>query len=173
MVLLGINCGLGNSDIGQLRRSHLDLENGWLTFPRPKTALPRRCWLWPETVLALKAWFKIRPEPKDPANDRIVYITKYGSAWHKDGGDNPLSTEMKKLLKSLGLNGERNFYTLRHTYRTIAGNSKDMEATFFTMGHAMPGMARNYVETVNDERLQAVAMVVHRWLFGPTPSVAE
>ena len=53
MVLLGINCGLGNADCGRLEWSHVDLETGWLTYPRPKTGVPRRAKLWQETVEAL------------------------------------------------------------------------------------------------------------------------
>ena len=52
MVLLGINCGLGNSDCANLPTTALDLATGWLDFPRPKTGIGRRCPLWPETVAA-------------------------------------------------------------------------------------------------------------------------
>src|SRR5262245_43195502 len=37
MILLGINCGFGNSDCGKLPLSALDLDRGWLDYPRPKT----------------------------------------------------------------------------------------------------------------------------------------
>src|SRR5262249_8881451 len=37
MILLGVNCGFGNSDIGNLPMSALDLERGWISYPRPKT----------------------------------------------------------------------------------------------------------------------------------------
>ena len=42
MVLLGINCGFGNSDIHALPLTALDLDNGWMRFPRPKTGIDRR-----------------------------------------------------------------------------------------------------------------------------------
>ena len=42
MILLAVNCGLGNADCGRLRESHLDLVGGWLDYPRPKTAIARR-----------------------------------------------------------------------------------------------------------------------------------
>lgn len=35
MILLGVNCGYGQSDIAGLHERHLDLVNGWATFPRP------------------------------------------------------------------------------------------------------------------------------------------
>jgi integrase len=171
MVLLAINCGLGNSDIGQLRRVHLNLSTGWLNYPRPKTEADRRCKLWPETVDALKDWLKVRPEPKHSDDDRFIFITKYGCRWHKEtGGDNPLSHEFRKILDRLAINHHRNFYALRATYRTEAGRCADLEAIFYTMGHAMPGMAKHYVKDVHDERLTKVAECVRTWLFAPAAS---
>jgi integrase len=55
MFLLGVNCGLGNHDCALLPTSALDLDAGWLNFPRPKTGIPRRGPLWPETVAALQS----------------------------------------------------------------------------------------------------------------------
>src|SRR5262249_32579340 len=49
MILLGINCGFGNHDCATLPRSALDLDAGFIDFPRPKTGISRRCPLWPET----------------------------------------------------------------------------------------------------------------------------
>ena len=39
MILLGINCGLGNTDCGSLPLAALDLDQGWLNYPRPKTGI--------------------------------------------------------------------------------------------------------------------------------------
>jgi len=50
MVLLGLNAGFGNHDIATLPLSALDLDGGWVDFPRPKTGIARRCPLWLETV---------------------------------------------------------------------------------------------------------------------------
>ena len=54
MILLGINCGFGNHDCGTLPKSAIDLEAGWVNYPRPKTAIERRCPLWPETIEAIR-----------------------------------------------------------------------------------------------------------------------
>ena len=43
MILLGINCGFGQSDISGLPVSAFDLKNGFIDYPRPKTAVERRC----------------------------------------------------------------------------------------------------------------------------------
>jgi integrase len=65
MLLLGIDCGFGNSDCASLPLSALDLDGGWITYPRPKTGIERRCPLWPETVAALREVLARRHEPKN------------------------------------------------------------------------------------------------------------
>ena len=37
LILLGLNCGLGNSDCSKLPIEALSLDSGWLDYPRPKT----------------------------------------------------------------------------------------------------------------------------------------
>ena len=76
MILLGINCGLGNYDVSCLPIKSLDLDAGFHTFGRPKTGMPRRCPLWPETVAALKEAIAERPAPHDPQDAGAVFLTK-------------------------------------------------------------------------------------------------
>jgi integrase len=167
MILLAINCGLGNSDIGNLPLSALDLERGWLDYPRPKTGLARRAALWPETVVALREALAKRPAPKDPADAGLVFITKYGHRWHEDNNERPLSMMFGQLLRSLGINGRHRlgFYTLRHTFRTVADEARDQPACDFVMGHEIPHMSSIYRETISDARLRGVADHVRTWLF--------
>jgi integrase len=167
MILLGINCGFGNADCGNLPLSAVDLERGMIDFPRPKTGIPRRCALWPETVEAIKEALARRPEPKDPAHAGLVFITKYRQSWFKTDSAGPLIWEMRKLLNKLAINGRTGlgFYTLRHTFRTVADESKDQPAVDFIMGHEVPHMSSVYRETISDARLRAVADHVRGWLF--------
>jgi integrase len=171
MILLGINAGLGNTDCATLPRSALDLDGGFLDFPRPKTGIARRAALWPETVAALREALAKRPKPKADADADLVFVTKYGQSWFKTTNAGPLTQAMKKLLKKLGINGHRNFYTLRHTFRTIADGAKDQPAADHIMGHEVAHMSSVYRETIDDSRLRAVADHVHAWLF-PTPPAA-
>jgi integrase len=186
MILLGLNCGFGNTDCANLPVSALDLAGGWLDFPRPKTAIERRIPLWPETVKALKAAIVERPDAKDPADEGCVFLTHRGVRWVRPQakrGDtsgveftvNVLSARFRKLLTSLGINGHRNFYTLRHCFETHAGESKDQVAVDAIMGHVDPSMGAQYRETISDARLLAVVNTVHEWAFpakkGKTPSV--
>jgi integrase len=171
MILLGINCGFGNADCGSLPLTAVDLENGIIDFPRPKTGIPRRCILWPETVAAIKEALAHRPEPKKPEHAGLMFITKYGQPWAKLSTDNTLAKEMGKLLRDLHINGRQGlgFYTLRHTFRTVADEVKDQPACDFCMGHECPHMSSVYRETISDERLRAVTDHVRGWLFGQLP----
>ena len=40
MVLLGLNCGFGNTDIANLPMKALDLKSGWVDFPRRRPGSP-------------------------------------------------------------------------------------------------------------------------------------
>jgi integrase len=172
MILLGINCGLGNNDVGTLPLSAVDLERGIIDYPRPKTGMPRRCPLWPETVAALREALASRPEPKHEADAGLVFVTKYGLSWAKDTPDGPISKETRKLLDALGINGRKGigFYTLRHTFRTVADEARDQPAADYIMGHEVPHMSSVYRETISDARLRAVTDHVRAWLFAGTGS---
>jgi integrase len=169
MILLGINAGFGNADCGNLPLTALDLDNAILDYPRPKTGIARRCLLWPETVEAIRASLVIRPDPKDPEDAGLVFVTKYGKPWAKDIADSPITKETAKLLKVLGINGRKGlgFYTLRHTFRTVADEAKDQPAADYIMGHEVPHMSSIYRETISDERLRAVVNHVRDWLLSP------
>jgi integrase len=175
MLLLGINGGMGNADCGTLPQSAVDLERGIIDFPRPKTGIPRRCPLWPETVAAIRAALAKRPEPKKAEHAGLVFITKYGQPWAKLSTDNTLAKEMGKLLKALGINGRvgLGFYTLRHTFRTVADESKDQPAADFIMGHEVPHMSAVYRETISDARLRAVTNHVRQWLFAAPDAATD
>jgi integrase len=183
MVSLAINAALGNTDIGALTFRHLDLNRGWLTFPRPKTGIERRCPLWPETIEALKAAIAERHEPKNEDDADLVFITKYRSGWNKDSSANPISAEFRKLLQAIDEAAEKQakkaktgppaklyrkgcgFYAIRHTFRTVADATRDFPALDLIMGHVDDSMADRYRERIEDDRLQAVVSHVRAWLF--------
>lgn len=166
MILLGINGALGNTDCGMLEFRHVDLDGGWLNFPRPKTGINRRCPLWPETVEALRESLKHRPKPKAPNAEPLVFVTRCGSSWAKDCNQNPVCIQFLKLLRRLELHRPGlGFYTLRHVFRTIADESRDQPAVNSIMGHSDPSMAAVYRERIADDRLKAVVDYVHGWLF--------
>lgn len=173
MILLAINCGLGNHDVAAMTRKHIDLKTGWLDYPRPKTGVLRRSPLWPETVAALKNVLRHRKARAEAsrANRKskgLVFLTKSGASWIPQKTGNPISMEFLDLArrarvwrKGLG------FYALRHTFETVGGDSKDQIAVDFIMGHAADSrdMSAKYRERIEESRLQAVTDHIHKWLF--------
>jgi integrase len=179
MILLGINAGYGQTDVANLPRSAIDLDSGWIDFPRPKTEINRRCPLWPETVDALREAAEHRGTPKSEADVDCVFISKYGNRLVRmTPNDTPakrshvdsIGPAFKRLAASVGVNDRRGFYALRHTFETVAGESKDQVAVDAIMGHVDPSMASNYRHSISDERLRAVVDVVRNWLW---PEVAD
>ena len=169
MILLGINAGFGNADCGLLPLSAVDLDGGWVTFPRPKTGIQRRCPLWPETVEALRAAIVDRPEPKHESAANLVFVTKYGRPWSTEGTSGAVTHETIKLLQKIGVCRKGlAFYGLRHTFRTIADASRDPNAIRHIMGHTDDSIDDNYTHGIEDGRLVAVAEHVRKWLFGKT-----
>lgn len=181
MLLLGINGGFGNTDVASLPQSAVDLADGWLEFPRPKTEVERRIPLWPETVDALRAAIDCRPAAKDRADDGLCFLTATGRPWVrvtlKRGSDDPdqpeyvradsLGVQFGKVLRALNINGRKGlgFYTMRHNFETIAGESRDQIAVNAIMGHVDSSMAGQYREGISDQRLTDVVNVVRDWLF--------
>ena len=177
MLLLGMNGGLGNSDIANLPQSAIDFEGGWLDYPRPKTGIKRRIPLWPETLAALREAIDSRPKPKDPRDAKLCFLTIQGNRWVRitPSKSNPnkfvnvdtVAGRFGRLLKKLGINGRNRlgFYTLRHTFETVAGESKGQVAVDAIMGHVDNSMAAVYRERISDERLKEVTDHVHNWLF--------
>jgi integrase len=183
MLLLATNCGFGNTDVASLPLSALDLVGEWVTFPRPKTGINRRAKLWPETIQAVQKAIELRPKAKHDADSGLVFLTAYGNRWltvrtqkQEDGTikvrcDDSVSKETRKVMAKLRLNGHRSFYALRHSFRTIADESRDQPAVDFVMGHARDDMASVYRERIDDSRLIAVSEHVRHWLFGDTISI--
>ena len=169
MVLLGVNCGFGNSDVAALPLAAVDLEGGWATFPRPKTGVERRSKMWPETVAALRAAMAGRPAPKRLEAEPLVFVTKHGNPWGGGGAAHAVSQEFGKLLAAADLARPRlGFYTLRHTFRTAADAARDPNATRTIMGHTDDSIDATYTHGVDDARLAAVAAHVRAWLYPPS-----
>ncbi|MBI2807311.1 MAG: tyrosine-type recombinase/integrase [Planctomycetes bacterium] len=176
MTLLGLQAGLGNSDLAALRESHIDFASGWLTMPRVKTEIVRRIPLWKETQAALKAVLAARPD----TGDDLIFLTRCRQPWVRvsvkmddEGKETYVHTDsishaFHKLLKKLSINGQRGFYCLRHCLETFGGECRDQAATDSLMGHAPDArdMSAHYRHRISDERLQAVTDAVYTWLFG-------
>jgi len=182
MVLLAANCGFGQPDLSGLPLRAVNLDTGWVDFPRPKTAVHRRIPLWPETVEAMREWLPLRPKAKDPADAKLLFLTCRGARWVKvsKGGKikkdgkvtqpgspaDALGQEFAKVVDKLEMTrSRRSFYALRHGFETIAGETADQVVVDVIMGHKVKGMDANYIERIGDDRLRRVVEHVRQWLY--------
>lgn len=82
----------------------------------------------------------------------------------------------KRLLQDQGVyRAGIGFYSLRRTFETVAGDTLDQVAVDFVMGHIPHAndMSARYRQRVGDERLEAVAEHVRKWLFPPKKKAAK
>jgi len=174
MILLGVNGGLGNTDCASLPRTAINLETGWLDYPRPKTAIHRRIPLWEETKRALNVAMLSRYPAKLAEDSKLVFVTKYGARWVRaelKSDDvlivtDSISEAFKTMLKALGIyRPGLSFYTLRHVFETVAGETGDQAAVDAVMGHVDGSTAANYRERIGEDRLLKVVNHVRDWLF--------
>ncbi len=164
-ILLGVNAGLGNADIAEMEAEHIDLNSGWLDYPRGKTAVRRRAKMWPETIDAVCT--AIKQQPPTSRLDHLVFVTRFRSPWSNPvGSDCVLSKQFTKLCRSVDLYRKgRGFYAMRHVTETIGGDARDQVALDYIMGHFDGSIASQYRERVDDGRLEAVTNTIHAWLF--------
>jgi integrase len=161
MIWLGLNCGFGCTDCGELKWKNVDLKNRRVNFPRGKTGVGRNLPLWFETIQALR---------EISVSGEFVFYTKKGNLWvkvvkrvGKDGKDkyqktNNVSKEFSKLMKKSGIQMEKGvgFYTLRRTAATFAARSGDPFAVQQLLGHADLKMATTYVQDVSEQTDRAI-----------------
>jgi integrase len=178
MILLGINAGLGCTDCAKITADNIDLESDVLDYPRPKTGIQRRAILWPETIEAITKSQRFKKPPFDKAFADRLFLTRIRTPWVQvsDSGlvANPLSLSFRKCRDILGISRRGvAFNALRHTFRTVADETRDFPAIDLIMGHNSGSgggvfageMADRYREKISDDRLRAISDFVRDWLF--------
>jgi len=168
MILLALNCGLGNTDLGLLPIRAVDLRRGILDFPRSKTATERVVPLWPETVAAIRDVLKHRPEPTDNADADLLFIRpRARDNYVGERRGVRVHGEIRRALEKAKVKG-RTTYDFRRTFQTIAEGALDLGAVQSIMGHAAAAndMSAIYRQVVTMERKRAVVDYVRNWLFG-------
>jgi len=165
MVLLGINGGIGNTDLALLPISSIDIDGGWLNLPRAKTGINRRIPLWSETVDAIRDVLAHRPEPKR-GNEGLLFLTQTGANLVKGRSGSLVAGLFQKAATAAGVTG-RVFYDLRRTFATVADGARDPVAVSALLGHAPKSgdMTAIYRQAIDDTRLRNVVDHVHDWLF--------
>lgn len=129
LLLLGINAGIGNLDLAEMKLSELpdlDAPAVWIDLPRGKTGTDRRFMLWPETVSAIREYLAARPGPAGYSNVDRLFLTRQGLAWvrtqQKDRQDAVTGAFTRYRIAAKVERGT--FYDLRRTFQTIAADSR-------------------------------------------------
>jgi len=136
LLMLALNCGFGNSDIGKLKLCDVDLENSTVSHPRPKTGVHRDFVLWPETVSILKAYLDgHRGRPLCKEAEQLFFVSRKGQplSWHRLNGEGKLArsdavkSRFDRLSDRAGVKRKYGvgFYILRHTYATLIGEKSN------------------------------------------------
>ena len=156
MIWLGLNCGFGCTDCSELLWKHVDFEASRISFPRPKTHVPRNFPLWMETTQALKVLTR--------KNNRVFNVdggqkcVRFVERTKRNGTTgivkiDRVSSAFKRLMKDAGINKGKGvgFYTLRRTAATLVARSGDPFAVQRLLGHADLKMATTYVQDVSEQ----------------------
>jgi len=166
----------------------IDLEHGWIDYPRPKTGVPRRCPLWPETVEAIKAVAGRAGETQKsrrPEAAGLLFVTRKGFPFVRSepkvsANGQPyvvehdaIATTLKRIMerKRIAIPG-LGFYGLRRSFETIGGETGNQVAVDHIMGHvpAANDMGAVYRQHVAESALRQVTDHVRKWLFGGSRS---
>jgi integrase len=186
-IFLGLNCAFGNKDCALLPESALNFDLAFLDFPRPKTQMLRHATLWPETVRAIQEALKCRPEPERPEYANLIFLTRTGRPCYQytvrgniDGSEagpdqktsrrDLVGKAFQRAIKLSGVESHgRSFYTLRHTFATIASETGDQKVVDFIMGHVpasedIGALYRKWPGNDHEiKRLRRVTDHVRRW----------
>lgn len=184
MILLGINCGMGNRDVAALPANRIDLEHGWIDYPRAKTGVRRRCPLWPETVKAIAAVIDARKDVRrklNPEAEGLLFVTRKGHPFVRStakvlrGGrphvveHDAIATTLKRIMDRHGITMRGlGFYGLRRSFETIGAETGNQVAVDHIMGHVphTSDMGAVYRQHVAESALRQVTDHVRTWLFG-------
>jgi integrase len=152
-LLLGANCGFTQFDIARLRRDEINLETGYLTHKRTKTAehkdVPVVSYkLWATTLDLLRAELA-----QQPADQPLAMLNEDGKPLKREwiGADGKkkrvdnIRTAYERLTAKLKLKTPKPFKLLRKTGATLLASSPDYRhCDVLYLGHSPRGMAARF-----------------------------
>ena len=165
MILLALNGGYGATELSELTRSVIDLDNAKIDHARGKTGASHVVPLWPETVAALRRVMDLK------LHDTLVFLTREENPWtrvlvKREGkkitpiGIDNVNERYQELCESIGLRIKgQGFYKLRHLHATTADAAGDSHATYTLMGHQLPGAKSHYVRVDYQRVIEVVNFI--------------
>lgn len=162
MILLGINGGFNNSDIGGLELSRVQPVPDVLIYHRRKTFFERRTPLWEETKTAIREAIEDRVTSNRPE----LFLTSTGRPYAEGESKQLISGFFYGYLKRLKIYSPgKNFGALRTTFSNVGKEVGDDIALKALMGHSDGSMLyESYADGVFVPRLKKITDHVRDWL---------
>ncbi|MDV6033978.1 MAG: hypothetical protein F9B45_28580 [Phycisphaera sp. RhM] len=174
MILLGLNVGFGNADCARLQTT--DINGEWIETLRGKTGTHRKGWLWPETRKALRDVERFHKRSGiTPAKgcESLVFRNHDGTPWVSETQKfNAITNRFAKIKRAAKCHRPGcAFYSFRHMFESIAGETKDQVCVDHVMGHAPADndMGAIYRNGISDDRIKAVCEHVRAWFIAAKP----
>ena len=190
MILLGINCGFGNTDVANLTHQEPRPERRLVQLPagrrrgfraaarygRRPSRRSRQRWkcgrtlrtkptpIWCSSRRAGQRWVWSRGNTADIDAADIESLAHVSRVDRVTDANGAVAQQARACLA-----GATRSMRLRHTFETIGGESCDQVAVDAIMGHSRDDMASVYRERIGDDRLRVVVEHVRTWLKGSPP----
>ena len=175
--LLALNAALLPIDLITVPFKAIDLDQQVIEFPRGKNGLPRKAYLMPETITALRRYIDQWRKPRQ-SEDEPVFVGEDGRPYgkHKAAGPGDRVSRSNPLAQYWGLLTGLPMKGLRTTFATEADDAVDQRAVDLVMGHVAKSVrGKYYVKRFDVGRLKGVADLVWQRVGPklPPPCVAE
>ena len=146
-MLLGLNCGFGQTDISELRVGEVSVDANRIVRKRSKTAIHSEFTLWPLTMEMLKRHGNLDSKPSDR-----VFLSKSGHPLVREyfiddkfKRTDAIRSAFFRLMKKTKMPNHRGFYSLRKAAASEI-ESIDPAVTEMFLAHSEKAMKKHYVE---------------------------
>jgi integrase len=168
---LGLCGAFGPKDIGTMPEALVNLDTGYIRFPRGKTGFSRLAWLPPAARIALRRYMAQRPGVIDPSAKGLLFRTKTGMPYYRDPGpEDPTGYKYDTIGYQWGRKTGLPFSGLRATFATWADDAPDQRAVDLVLGHsghhASSIRSRHYAKAFNPERVRELVQRVVKLAMG-------
>ena len=164
ILLLALNCAFQNVDIYDfpIDKIHVDRKLPVHNHPREKTKTTsgkfRACILWPRTVVALKAYLAIRPEPASPKDAEFLFLNDSGKTYTKKTFGEEFNGRVREGVRSesVRLEGAPVFQQLRHSFVSVAftGRERGDFACLYIQGKRIGKSIEPYLKKIDADAVK-------------------
>ncbi|MFA6175889.1 MAG: tyrosine-type recombinase/integrase [Phycisphaerae bacterium] len=166
-LLIALNCGMRETEIADIRikpregrnKADINLESKELTKPRTKTGIISVAILWDRTVTAIKELIAEQPENET----EFLFLNNIG----KPIKPKNIEKWWRRIRKIANVDESVKFEHIRDATQTIPldDNPASLVETNLIMGHAVKGVANNYLER-RPKMVRRACASIEKYFFG-------